>query len=870
MNEENYEMIYDAFISYRHTQPDQFVAEQLHKALETFKLPASIAKNKTNGRTKINRVFRDQEELPLANNLEDPIVEALKHSEYLIVICSPRLRESIWCRKEIETFIALHGREKIMAVLVEGEPSESFPEELLHREVTVSQPDGTTKTILEDIEPLAADFRGTTNADRKKAMKTELLRLLAPMFDLGYDDLKQRHRERRMRRLLAIVSGVAALCLGFGIFSTATALRIQKQKEQIETQAKEIQSQNEEISKQAEEISSQNTELKTRQAESLAQDALDLLAVDDRKGAIKTAIDALTTSDGIEMPYTDIAAYALTQALRPYDLGSTRKAIWQFEMEGTIENFFLSPDKDILGIYDSTNSFVFYNLATLEELGRFQVDDMSSLSESNYSFVSNDTFVYVNHRVLYAYTLSTGELAEVTDLDVSSYYLSADFENQRFFIDLRGDVQMYSSETFDLLETIELPHLKNLNRSVKILQDGKLAIIATPAENRSKTSDKEYSVTIYDPTTHSVLQDFRINDCSFEDCLLDGETLYVLTEKEINPEEILSGYAAHIQAYSLQTGAEQFHIVNQNQYGRKLYRLTEENKETLILMGSTGITAYDLADRHEIVSDFYDDRILWSGTAGETAAFLTGKPFLMFYSSGSTLGSSTSLECNAGEMALGDYSPYGMLFSAHNSNRVILYEQEIADYFTSYTEPLNHLYSLNFQYTYEKEAQRLDIPFASRVSGLCYAMDEMLCCVSYRDHTFAIYRLLPGEETDTENTSTFSLPTDMRTGEAAESLPAVSLGELLCTFQNEQMTFGIEEYLGKDTAGNTYWASATGAVELSPTYTVIQEFDCLREVDTANNRYIFGSKSNPDILESAPIYDISALLEIARELYNNK
>ena len=138
---------YDAFISYRHAEPDSFVAKTLHKELESFKLPKSVARKKTEKeeavshgdcagktnidvsvnmqdtaavKTRIQRVFRDKEELPLVTNLADPITEALENSEYLIVICSPRLPESMWCRKEIETFIEMHDREHVLAVLVEG------------------------------------------------------------------------------------------------------------------------------------------------------------------------------------------------------------------------------------------------------------------------------------------------------------------------------------------------------------------------------------------------------------------------------------------------------------------------------------------------------------------------------------------------------------------------------------------------------------------------------------------------------------------------------------------------------------------------------------------------------------------------------
>ena len=156
------EIKYDAFISYRHTELDQFAAITLHKELEAFRLPKSIQKQlKQKGieKKKIERVFRDKDELPITNNLADPITNALRNSEFLLVICSPRLRESLWCRKEIETFISMHGREHIFAVLIEGEPAESFPEELLYEEKKVLDENGVEHIERIPIEPLAADNR---------------------------------------------------------------------------------------------------------------------------------------------------------------------------------------------------------------------------------------------------------------------------------------------------------------------------------------------------------------------------------------------------------------------------------------------------------------------------------------------------------------------------------------------------------------------------------------------------------------------------------------------------------------------------------------------------------------------------------------
>ena len=58
------EIKYDAFISYRHCELDQFAAVALHKELEAFRLPKAIQKQlqeKGIEKKKIERVFRDRD-----------------------------------------------------------------------------------------------------------------------------------------------------------------------------------------------------------------------------------------------------------------------------------------------------------------------------------------------------------------------------------------------------------------------------------------------------------------------------------------------------------------------------------------------------------------------------------------------------------------------------------------------------------------------------------------------------------------------------------------------------------------------------------------------------------------------------------------
>ena len=115
-NETNYK--YDAFISYRHVEPDQSIAKQIHQMIETFNPPKEFHKN---GKKTIFRVFRDREELA-ARDLSASIKEALATSRYLIVICSKRTPLSEWCQKEVKIFKSLYGGERIIPVLIEGEP----------------------------------------------------------------------------------------------------------------------------------------------------------------------------------------------------------------------------------------------------------------------------------------------------------------------------------------------------------------------------------------------------------------------------------------------------------------------------------------------------------------------------------------------------------------------------------------------------------------------------------------------------------------------------------------------------------------------------------------------------------------------------
>ena len=384
---------FDAFISYRHTDLDMFVASELHKYLETYKPPKAALKNSTRGR--IQRVFRDQEELPLVSNLEDPIIEALKESEYLIVICSPRIKESAWCKKEIETFIQMHGREKVLAVLIEGEPEESFPDELVKGKRDVTLPTG--QVVQEDVivEPLAADFRAENKAAVKKKMGQEALRLLAPIYGVDFDDLRQRHKERRTRKIIAATTSVAAAAVLLAAAAIFVLLMISAQRDKIKKQADKLMEMNDKITAQANQLSDKNEILAKEQARNLANEAEELYDEGKRIDAIVLAVSSLTDYEGVQMSYTAHAYNILAKTTRVYSGISERAPIVNVDMPGQIEYYDVSSDGTYVLAIDDLGNIKVWVRPTYKEV--FSSSDVYSLySTSDAGFVSEKEVAYLN------------------------------------------------------------------------------------------------------------------------------------------------------------------------------------------------------------------------------------------------------------------------------------------------------------------------------------------------------------------------------------------------------------------------------------------------------------------------------------------
>ncbi len=222
---------YDAFISYRHTDLDKSVADKLQKMLETYKPPRVLKPESFKGW----HVFRDETELPTSANLSEDIKKALENSEFLIVICSKTTKQSRWCMEEIRYFKALHNgsNTNIITLVVEGEPSEIFPDELCNEAVPVKDSNGNLTYETRIVEPLAASITAATKQQSLKKLKTEFLRIAAPLLGCGYNDLYDRDQRRKTKRTITVCAAVTAVTLLFGIYSSAMLLKINSQRQEI-------------------------------------------------------------------------------------------------------------------------------------------------------------------------------------------------------------------------------------------------------------------------------------------------------------------------------------------------------------------------------------------------------------------------------------------------------------------------------------------------------------------------------------------------------------------------------------------------------------------------------------------------------------
>lgn len=165
----------------------------MHRSLESYRVPGKLVGTQTaHGKVprQLRPIFRDRDDLSSASDLSATVKATLANSESLIVVCSPNAAASQWVNEEIREFVRLGKQERILCVIVDGDPASTKAD-------TRCFPPALAESGLH--EPLAADVRSW--ADGKHLAR---LKLVAGLLGLPLDQLRRRDLQKR-RKVQALV-----------------------------------------------------------------------------------------------------------------------------------------------------------------------------------------------------------------------------------------------------------------------------------------------------------------------------------------------------------------------------------------------------------------------------------------------------------------------------------------------------------------------------------------------------------------------------------------------------------------------------------------------------------------------------------------
>ena len=210
---------YRAFLSYSHR--DKAWGKWLHAALEGYRVDKDLVGRETPvgpvPKT-LRPIFRDREDFSAGHSLTAQTIAALEASQFLVVMCSPNAAQSKYVNEEIRRFKTLGRADRVIPVIVDGEPGdperECFPPALRFKV-------GADGQITDEREePIAADAR--EQGDGKEIAK---LKVVAGLLGLGLDEIVRRAERARKRRnrFWAVLAGVflvlAAAASGSAVYA---------------------------------------------------------------------------------------------------------------------------------------------------------------------------------------------------------------------------------------------------------------------------------------------------------------------------------------------------------------------------------------------------------------------------------------------------------------------------------------------------------------------------------------------------------------------------------------------------------------------------------------------------------------------------
>jgi len=215
---------WDAFVSY--SASDGKFAKWLKVQLEGYGPPRDVVPDQRK-----LRVFLYEQDMT-ESELTAGIVEHIRSSNFMIVVCSPNARRSHWIGKETKAFAQHRDKSRTLPVIVAGRPNSEVKAD--DKVQDQAFPDDLCKVLT---EPRAADFRehsrpGESKGEANERKREAKFELVARLFDTDKGKLlqRQRARERTRNRVIAAIGAAVVLALaGLTIWAVLNAAEARRQ-----------------------------------------------------------------------------------------------------------------------------------------------------------------------------------------------------------------------------------------------------------------------------------------------------------------------------------------------------------------------------------------------------------------------------------------------------------------------------------------------------------------------------------------------------------------------------------------------------------------------------------------------------------------
>jgi len=200
------EYTYYAFVSYRSS--DEKWAKWLQEKIEGYRLPTTIQhENSELPKSRLRPCFRYHTDIQ-PNELKTELRQKLEQSKYLLVICTPRSAQSQWVGAEIDTFVEMGRRDRIIPVICEGSPYSGDPETECYNPALLRH-FPHSDNIDEDREILGVNINEAGSGSAYMKRERAVMQVVSRMLGVSFDRIWQRQKRRIIRR--AVLSAVGTL-----------------------------------------------------------------------------------------------------------------------------------------------------------------------------------------------------------------------------------------------------------------------------------------------------------------------------------------------------------------------------------------------------------------------------------------------------------------------------------------------------------------------------------------------------------------------------------------------------------------------------------------------------------------------------------